>query len=303
MPDKEIKDFDAVSTLAVLDKFITQQNTDDVTRYATLTQIKNLFGAAALTANVFTGTQSWDKGADLASTAGVMTLGTDGNFFDVTGTNAITGLATVAPGTVVLLQTDAACSFTNSATFILSGGANITAAAGDVFMFVETDVAATWRMCGYALASGAAITGGTTEVSDDTSPVLGGNLDGGDFDITNVGYLSINDSAPATPAAQGLYEDSIIKAWCNWSGGASPTIDDDLNISSLDDDGAGAYGLNYATAMASTHYAASGIPENTGERIIQVKTSGMLTASLELDLRNTGTVADFPGSVMVVGNN
>ncbi len=94
------------------------------------------------------------KGIDVASTAGVMTLGTDGNHYTVTGTNAITGIATQGAGTQVTIETTGACSFVNSATLILGGAANIQAAAGDVFVFVETETAATWRLVSYSLTSG-----------------------------------------------------------------------------------------------------------------------------------------------------
>ena len=43
---------------------------------------------------------SWSKGSDVAS-AGALTLGTDGNYFDITGTTTITSIATLGIGTVV----------------------------------------------------------------------------------------------------------------------------------------------------------------------------------------------------------
>src|SRR5574343_1836492 len=46
---------------------------------------------ASLGANTFTGTQKWAKGADVAS-ANALALGTDGNYFDITGTTTITSI-------------------------------------------------------------------------------------------------------------------------------------------------------------------------------------------------------------------
>ena len=46
------------------------------------------------------------KGADVASVAGNIALGTDGNYFDITGTAAITSITAHAAGTVVILQFD-----------------------------------------------------------------------------------------------------------------------------------------------------------------------------------------------------
>jgi len=113
-----------------------------------------------LTGLALSGTFTLDKGADVASTAGVMTLGADGNYFDITGTNSITGLATLAVGTFVTLHFDAAAVLVHDATnFVLPGGANITCAAGDEFTFVEY-ASADWRCVSYSLASGLAVGGG-----------------------------------------------------------------------------------------------------------------------------------------------
>jgi len=46
------------------------------------------------------------------------------------------------------------------------------------------------------------------------------------------------------------------KAWANWNGLASPaTLRDSFNISSLDDNGAGSYDLNFSTSMNSANYS------------------------------------------------
>jgi len=98
----------------------------------------------------------WAKGADVAS-AGALTLGTDGNYFDITGTTTITSIGTLGVGTVVRLHFDGALTLTHHATdLILPGAANITTAAGDEFEFVEY-ATGDWRCTGYALASGKAI--------------------------------------------------------------------------------------------------------------------------------------------------
>lgn len=90
----------------------------------------------------------WCKGADIAS-ASALTLGGDGNYFDITGTTAITSIATVGVGMAVLLQFDAALTLTHHATdLILPGGANITTAAGDHAIFVEY-ATGDWRCVSY----------------------------------------------------------------------------------------------------------------------------------------------------------
>ena len=105
-------------------------------------------------------TVQWSRGADVASAAELLVL-TDGNSFDVTGTGTITGIETTADafrvGSWILLQTNAACTFTHHATnLILPGAADITAAAGDMFMF-QKYASGAWRMGPYALASGKAV--------------------------------------------------------------------------------------------------------------------------------------------------
>jgi hypothetical protein len=110
-------------------------------------------GVAKLeTVNTFTKTQKWAKGADVASAA-ALTLGDDGNYFDVTGTTAITSIATVGVGTVIKLHFDGALTLTHHSTdLVLPGGANITTAVGDEAEFVEYDTGK-WRCTNYQVAS------------------------------------------------------------------------------------------------------------------------------------------------------
>jgi len=105
------------------------------------------------TVNTFTATQKWAKGADVASAA-ALTLGDDGNYFDITGTTAITSITTKGAGTVIKLHFDAALTLAHHATdLILPGGANITTAAGDEAEFVEY-ATGDWRCTVYTRASG-----------------------------------------------------------------------------------------------------------------------------------------------------
>jgi hypothetical protein len=128
-----------------------------------------------LTGLALSGTFTLDKGADVASTAGVMTLGADGNYFDITGTNSITGIATLGVGTEVTLHFDAAAVLVHDGTnFALPGAANITCAAGDEFTFVEY-ASADWRCVSYALASGSAIVGGSAGLKLLSTQTISGN--------------------------------------------------------------------------------------------------------------------------------
>jgi hypothetical protein len=92
---------------------------------------------AILGANTYTGIQRWDKGADLSSASSI-TIGTDGNYFDVTGTTGITAFSAVAAGTVIILQFDGAATITHHASSMkLIGGANYTTSAGDTLTFIS----------------------------------------------------------------------------------------------------------------------------------------------------------------------
>jgi len=94
----------------------------------------------------------WSKGADIASAA-ALSPGTDGNYFDVTGTTSITSINALAVGTVIKLHFDAALTLTHHATdLILPGAANITTAAGDEAEFIEY-ATGDWRCINYQVAA------------------------------------------------------------------------------------------------------------------------------------------------------
>jgi len=94
----------------------------------------------------WTGVSQWDKGGDVASAA-MLLLGTDGNYFDITGTDGITSVHQLAVGgnhvqvgTITRLHFDGVCAITHNATsLVLLGAANITTAAGDELTFVCFD--------------------------------------------------------------------------------------------------------------------------------------------------------------------
>ena len=94
----------------------------------------------------------FNKGADIASVA-ALALGTDGNYFDVTGTTGITSINTRRIGSVVKLHFDGALVLTHHATnLVLPSGLNITTAAGDEIEFYEYDTGK-WRCTNYSGSS------------------------------------------------------------------------------------------------------------------------------------------------------
>jgi len=87
--------------------------------------------------NVFTGLNTLNKGADVASAA-ALPLISDGNYFDVTGTTDITSFDSLGVGSVIKLHFDDSLTLTHHATdLILPNGLDITTTAGDELEFVE----------------------------------------------------------------------------------------------------------------------------------------------------------------------
>lgn len=108
----------------------------------------------------FNNSVRWSKGADLASAASLIP-GTDGNYFDVTGTTAITSIADVSIGTVIKLHFDGILTLTHNATdLILPNNANIVTAAGDEAELVQY-AAGDWRLTNYQRADFEYMTQGT----------------------------------------------------------------------------------------------------------------------------------------------
>lgn len=123
--------------------------------------------------SINSGIKRFSKGADVAS-ASALTLGTDGNYFDITGTTAITSIGTLGVGTWVKLHFDEALTLTHHATdLILPGGANITTAAGDEAEFVEY-ASGDWRCTNYVPAAfvPSIVAQATAEAGTDTAPRL-----------------------------------------------------------------------------------------------------------------------------------
>lgn len=92
------------------------------------------------------------KGADIAS-ADVLVLGTDGNYFDVTGTTTINHIDNSGwqAGSLVMLQFDGSVTVTHNAgsptgseaSILLSGAGDFSATANDTILLVYNGT--TWR--------------------------------------------------------------------------------------------------------------------------------------------------------------
>jgi hypothetical protein len=106
---------------------------------------------------------SGGKGADIASSATVV-IGTDGSYFDITGTTGISTQFTVAAGRRFTLQFDGAVTITDNAAITLAGAANFTTAAGDILSFVAV-AANTVVQTGYSLVDGGSPVAASSEAT------------------------------------------------------------------------------------------------------------------------------------------
>ena len=139
----------------------------------------------------------WSKGADVVSATALPVL-TDGNYFDVTGTTAVTSINTTGgAGTLIKLHFDAILTLTHHATdLILPGGANITTAAGDEAEFIEY-AAGDYRCTNYSKADGTSVVGGL----DDNSVTLAKMAGGTDGNL--ITYDASGDPAYVTTGTSG----------------------------------------------------------------------------------------------------
>ena len=88
--------------------------------------------------------QELGKGGDIASATAV-TVGLDGNYFDITGVANITSFSSVQAGAIQILQFDDACTITHNVTsMILAGLANQIWAAGDMLALIS-EGGGNWR--------------------------------------------------------------------------------------------------------------------------------------------------------------
>ena len=133
------------------------------------------------------------KGSDIAS-ATSLTLGKDGNLFDVTGTTTITTIGTQGIGSIVTLQFDAALTFTHHSTnLILPGAVNIITAAGDIAVMYEY-ASADWRCISYTRASGKLQPSSEVSAESFNLPIT---LNGTDGSSSNAGNNIVLDGSAA----------------------------------------------------------------------------------------------------------
>ena len=84
------------------------------------------------------------KGADIASASSI-TPGTDGDYFDITGTTTIAAIASRPAGDLVRFQFDGIVTIThNATTLIMQKKKDFVTAAGDILAFIS-EGGGNWR--------------------------------------------------------------------------------------------------------------------------------------------------------------
>ncbi len=216
----------------------------------------------------FTATQQLAKGADLAS-ADTLTLGSDGNFFDVTGAVTIARLSVKTAGTIIGLHFDGAPLLTYHATnLVLAGGVDYQAQAGDI-LFFQSEGSGNWREIFHNRfrigAKGDLVVGNATNkpqkkaVGTDTAYLMADSAQGD----------GLNWNLPATQAEQETgtsltklvtsgrqhSHPSACKAWAIVTGAGTPALaGTPFNVSSVTDHGAGDFSITFAVAFSTVNY-------------------------------------------------
>src|SRR3990167_1517965 len=207
------------------------------------------------------------KGADVASVAGAITLGEDGNYFDITGTNAITSITAKQAGTIVILQFDSTASLVDGSNLKLNG---------DFAGAAESQI---------ALACD-----GTNwfEIARQPNTTVASQAE----------METATDILKAVTPGRAKYHPGVAKGWVNFDGTGVVGINGSLNVSSITDNGTGDYTINWTTAFSAATYALVGTVQKTGAisaGVVYINSTGALqtTSARILTLDDGGTVQDF----------
>ena len=116
----------------------------------------------------------------------------------------------------------------------------------------------------------------------------------------------IADAAPATPVANTIYKESIVHGWVQTSGAGAWTIDADLNVSSITDNGVGDFTINWARAFASANYAViAGLITGSDFHIGETTTTPKTASLVRFTISNGAAGATDPSkgvSVIAIGS-
>ena len=118
--------------------------------------------------------------------------------------------------------------------------------------------------------------------------------------IDTAGSITVQGEGTATTNLQ----QGLVKVWIKFDMSSSFTNEDSFNVSSLDDDGTGDFGLNFTNNMANANYPA---PASAGEDNANVLTNFGTVATSSMDGQTRQTQANSAidksnNSVCVLGD-
>jgi len=185
-----------------------------------------------VSASVLSGRLQTHKGADVAS-ADEITLGTDGNYFDVTGTTTINHINNSGwqNGSVVILQFDASVTVTHNAgsptgseaSILLSGERNFSATENDALTLVYDGT--TFREVARATDGGTVTTAELNLIDGDTARGTTALASGDGILINDGGTMRMTNVDTVQTFMGGHYK--------TYTGTFTSTTTGDISISSI----------------------------------------------------------------------
>ena len=259
--------------LTTVSQNVTLAGTNVLSGATTLSGVTTVSGVTTMSSKIF----KFAKGADVASVAGAITLGEDGNYFDITGTNAITSITAKTAGTVVVLQFDSTASLVDGSNLKLAG--NFTGAAESQIMLSSDGT--NW----FEVSRSPLSTVSAASAAEVTTGAEAGK------------YI-----APSTAIAHH----GVCKGWIQFTGDGA-TINDSYNVSSLTDTGTGDFTVVWDTDFANDDYAcvgSCGFNAGTGNNMVIALSSPAVGSIVVRTYNSAPALSDSPGvvSVMAMGD-
>lgn len=175
-----------------------------------------------------------------------------------TGTVAITAFGSVPSGQLRYVRfnvTGGTLTITHNATsLIIPGGANVTVADKDRVL-VEGLGSGNVRLWDYTRGDGTPLippdrlrSNGTDRLIADSNGALQAGGASAQTGYTGAGAVTL-------PAGAGIFAHNAAKAWASVALGASPTLNDSINVTSVTQVVSGTYEVTMTNAMPNTNYA------------------------------------------------
>ena len=125
----------------------------------------------------------------------------------------------------------------------------------------------------------------TTQIKGNDTSTFGGGLDLGSNTITTTGSITGDISVDALSTASGSAPSYSARAWVNFNGTGTVAIRASGNVSSITDNGAGDYTVNFTTAMPDANYCATFQAQAGGWK--RFESGGATTSSVIVENLNT----------------